>query len=89
MVLIEEIVKVGQSVGLNETGIILEILGAGLMVCSAFRTRRLIHQIEDTWDAELSTKLRDVIANQAWTELFGFGLLASGLILQLLGALGY
>ena len=75
--------------GFNEIGIILEILGAPILVCCAFWTRHRIHHVEDTWDSDLPTKLRDIIANQAWTELFGFGLLASGLILQLSGALGY
>lgn len=69
----------------NQIGIIFEIFGAGLMVYSAFTSRASIRHIQDTWDGELSTKLRDIIASQAITELKGFALLAVGLLLQFVG----
>jgi hypothetical protein len=69
----------------NQLGIVIELAGAGVIVASAFRTRARIKNIEDTYDADLTTKLRDIIAGQAFTELIGFGLLAAGLLLQFLG----
>lgn len=71
---------------INQVGIILEIVGAALIVRSAFKSRAEIKNIQDTWDAELATKLRDVIASQAITELKGFGLLAIGLVGQFVGS---
>lgn len=68
----------------NEVGILLEIVGALVIVLSAFRSRARIKDIPDSWDAELATKLRDIIAAQAFTELTGFGLLALGLLGQLI-----
>lgn len=73
---------------INETGIVLEIVGAALLVIAAFKSRNEIMNIKDTWDANLTEKLRDVIANQAMTELNGFVLLALGLIFQMAGGLG-
>ncbi len=70
---------------INETGIALEIIGAALIVLAAFRTRRQIKDIADGWDSNLAVKLRDVVSNQAITELKGFGLLAVGLFGQMIG----
>lgn len=70
---------------INEAGIVLEIVGATLIVIAAFRTRKQIKDIGDTWDSDLTERLRDVISNQAFTELKGFGLLAVGLIFQMIG----
>lgn len=71
---------------INELGIVLEILGAALLVFAAFRSRKEIKDISDTWDADLAEKLRDTISGQAITELKGFVLLAVGLFLQMVGA---
>lgn len=73
---------------INESGIVLEIVGAALLVVAAFKSRNEIKNIKDTWDANLTEKLRDVIASQAMTELEGFVLLALGLIFQMVGGFG-
>ncbi|AEJ01870.1 hypothetical protein Nit79A3_2081 [Nitrosomonas sp. Is79A3] len=73
---------------INQTGIILEIIGALLIVLSAFKTRNKIKDIPDSWEADLAERLRDVISNQAFTELKGFGLLAIGLVMQFIGGFG-
>lgn len=68
----------------NEFGILLEIVGAIVIVVAAFRTRARIKSVQDTWDSELSILLRDMLATQAFTELTGFVLLALGLFGQLI-----
>ena len=73
---------------INQAGIILEVIGALIIVLSSFKTRNLIKDIPDSYDAELATKLRNVISNQAFTELKGFGLLAIGLVMQFIGGFG-
>lgn len=70
---------------INQAGIILEIIGALLIVVSAFKTRNMIKDIKNTYDADLPVTLRDVISEQAFTERKGFGLLAFGLVLQFIG----
>jgi Na+/melibiose symporter-like transporter len=54
---------------INQAGIVFEIIGAVLIVVSAFKTRRKIKDVPDTWEADLTEKLRDIISNQAFTEL--------------------
>jgi len=73
---------------INQAGIVFEIIGAVLIVVSAFKTRRKIKDVPDTYDANLAEKLRDIISNQAFTELWGFGFLAIGLVMQLIGGFG-
>lgn len=70
---------------INEFGILLEIVGATIIVFAAFQTRKKIRDIGDVWKPSLPELLRDVIANQAFTELNGFVLLAVGLIFQMIG----
>lgn len=70
---------------INQAGIILEVIGALLIVLSSFSTRKIIKDIPNSYDADLATILRDVISKQAFTELKGFGLLAIGLIMQFIG----
>ena len=70
---------------INETGIIIEVLGAVIIVAAAFRSRNAIKDIQHTFGADLPVVLRDVIASQAFTELKGFGLLALGLVMQFVG----
>ncbi|MXS83612.1 hypothetical protein [Nitrosomonas oligotropha] len=69
----------------NQTGIIFEIIGAVIIVISAFRTRKKIKDVPDSWEANLTEKLRNIISNQAFTELWGFGFLAIGLVMQFIG----
>lgn len=73
---------------INEIGILLEIVGATIVVFAAFRTRKQIKDIGDVWKPSLPEQLRDVISNQAFTELKGFVLLAVGLICQMIGGFG-
>jgi hypothetical protein len=73
---------------LNQIGILLEVVGALTVVGAAFRTRTKIKDLQDSWGGELPVRLRDVIANQAYTELGGFGLLAIGLLMQFAGGFG-
>lgn len=47
----------------NEVGILLKIVGATIIVVAAFRSRTRIKDIEDTRNAELAVKLRDIIAS--------------------------
>lgn len=68
----------------NQSGIILEIIGAGVLVVAAFRSRTAIKELKDVWKPSLPEVLRDTIANQALTELKGFVLLTAGLLLQML-----
>ncbi|MBX9915862.1 MAG: hypothetical protein K2Y07_01275 [Nitrosomonas sp.] len=70
---------------INQTGIIFEIVGAVIIVVSAFKTRKKIKDVPDFWEADLTEKLRDIISNQAFTELLGFGFLAIGLVMQFIG----
>ena len=69
----------------NQTGIIFEIIGAVIIVVSAFKTRKKIKDVPDSWEANLTEKLRNIISNQAFTELWGFGFLAIGLVMQFIG----
>lgn len=69
----------------NEIGILLEIIGAAIIVVAAFKSRAATKGVQDTWDADLVTKLRDIIAAQALTELKGFVLFALGLFGQMVG----
>ncbi len=73
---------------INEAGIVLEIIGAALLVIAAFKSRNQIKDIQNTWDAELAVKLRDTIAAQAFTKLTGFVFLAIGLACQMVGGFG-
>jgi hypothetical protein len=70
---------------INEVGILLEIIGATVIVVAAFRSRARIKDVPDSWDSDLAVKLRDIISSQATTELKGFGLFAIGLIGQMIG----
>lgn len=71
----------------NGGGIILEIVGALFLVVAAFRGRNRIKGIQDTWDADLAGRLRDVSAGQAYGESMGFVFLAIGLGRQLVATL--
>jgi hypothetical protein len=63
-------------------------LCAEILVVAAFKSRNKIKDIPDTWDDELTVKLRDTIASQAITALKGFVLLAAGLVFQMVGGSG-
>lgn len=67
----------------NEAGIVLEIIGAILLVVSAFRSRARIKDVPNTADSDLIERLREIVVNQPSSELAGFVLLAIGLLGQL------
>lgn len=71
----------------NILGIVLEIAGAALIVCTGLRNRQRIQFLRDTWDGGSFEHLRDAVAGQAITELRGFLLVGIGLVFQFLGAL--
>ncbi|PJI95474.1 hypothetical protein CLU85_0181 [Acidovorax sp. 69] len=66
----------------NEAGIVLQLIGAGVLVVAGFKTRAALKDIPDSWDADLTEKLRDAFAEQAFTGLYGFLFLAAGLFAQ-------
>ncbi len=70
----------------NLIGILLEFIGAALIVWAAYRNKKLVSELRDTWDGKPFEQLRDVMATQAFTELRGFLLLATGLVFQMLGS---
>ncbi len=41
---------------IDQTGIVFEIIGAVLIVFSAFRTRSKVKDIPDSWEADLTEK---------------------------------
>jgi hypothetical protein len=72
---------------LNELGILLQLIGAGFLVVAGFRTRSALKDIPDSWEANLAVKLRDALAEQAFTGLYGFIFLGAGLLAQLVAGL--
>lgn len=72
---------------LNETGILLQLIGSIFLVVAGFRTRTALKDIPDSWDANLTEKLRDALAEQAFTGLYGFIFMGAGLLSQLTAGL--
>jgi hypothetical protein len=72
---------------LNEVGILLQFIGAAFLVVAGFRTRAALKDVPDSWGANLSERLRDATAEQAFTGLYGFVLLGAGLFAQLVAGL--
>jgi len=75
---------------LNQVGIILEIFGAAYMVYEAYKSRKLLSVIDPTTFGgvgEMAEKTHQIISSQVKNEIIGFGLLATGLLLQLIGRL--
>jgi hypothetical protein len=68
----------------NEAGIFLQLIGAGLLVYFAFCTRAKLKGVADTWESDLSERIRDELTGQAFTGLLGFVFLAAGLLSQLI-----
>jgi hypothetical protein len=73
---------------LNEAGILLEIVGALVLVISEFNSRNRLRHIQDTFDADLAIHLRDAITGQAVTELWGFVVFGGGLLMRGIAAFG-
>ena len=71
----------------NQAGVLLQLVGAFFLVVAGFRTRSALKDIPDSWDADLAVKLRDSLAEQAFTGLYGFLFLAAGLLSQLVAGL--
>ena len=74
----------------GQAGIMLEILGAGTMVVSAYKTSKNIrHHKTDTDHVEDAIlQLMDDASNQFKTQSIGFSLLALGLAMQFIGGFG-
>lgn len=72
---------------LNEAGILLQLVGALFLVVAGFRTRTALKDIPDSWKANLTEKLRDALAEQAFTGLYGFVFMGCGLVAQLFAGL--
>src|SRR5687768_12951974 len=53
---------------MKRRGILIEIFGAFVILWAAFRTRKQIRHIPNTYDADLPVKLGDIVANQAFPE---------------------
>ena len=67
----------------GEAGILLEILGAWYMVQATFRARRRVQGMFSGWDGfKEIPRLVEVLQNQAKTEMIGFFLLGTGLLMQ-------
>lgn len=75
---------------IGQAGILLEILGAGTMVISAYKTSRNIrHHKTDTDHVEDAIlQLMAEASNQFKTQSIGFTLLALGLTMQFIGGIG-
>ena len=68
---------------LGEAGILLEIIGAWYMVQANFRARRYIQgMFKGLQGLKEIPHLKKVLQNQARTEIIGFVLLGTGLIMQ-------
>lgn len=74
----------------GQTGILLEILGAGTMVVSAYKTSKTIRQHKTDSDhvEDAIQQLMEDASNQFRTQSIGFTLLAIGLFMQLIGGFG-
>jgi hypothetical protein len=68
---------------IGEAGILLEILGAWYMVQATFRARRrfqrMFHGLEGLRELP---RIKTVLQDQARTEMIGFFLLGTGLVMQ-------
>ncbi len=71
---------------IGEAGILLEITGAWYIVQASFRARRHIQNIFRGWEGlKEIPQLKKVLQNQANTELIGFLLLGTGMVMQFIG----
>ena len=68
---------------IGEAGILLEICGAWYMVQANFKARRRIQGMFSGWEGfkELP-HIKKVLQNQARTEIIGFVMLGTGLVMQ-------
>ena len=67
----------------GEAGILLEMVGAWYMVQATFRARRRVRGMFRGWEGfKEIPRLVEVLQNQAKTEMIGFFLLGTGLLMQ-------
>jgi hypothetical protein len=73
--------------GIGQFGILLEILGAGIIVLSAFLSRRQMRGLGGTSDmiGDSVEALIKVVKRQFNGEFIGFLLLGLGLLMQFMG----
>ena len=70
----------------GQFGILLEFVGALIIVVAAFRNRKKVANLNSTWEGiEYLDEVREAIQGQAITEVRGFLLLGIGLALQFIG----
>ena len=70
----------------GQFGILLEFVGALIIVVAAFRNRKKVENLNSTWEGiEYLDEVREAIQGQAITEFRGFLLLGIGLALQFIG----
>ena len=73
---------------IGEFGILLELIGAGVIVHAAMRNRNVLGGLDDAFTYLDKLKdIRDAVRGQAINEVRGFVLLAVGLALQFIGGL--
>ena len=70
----------------GQFGILLEFVGALIIVVAAFRNRKKVENLNSTWEGiEYLDEVREAIQGQAITEFRAFFLLGIGLALQFIG----
>ena len=83
-------------IGIGQIGIFLELIGASILVVTAFRSKRKAEEIQATnetnatWEdlARASFIIKKTIVEQAKIELWGFVFLGLGLTLQFVSGWG-
>jgi CHASE3 domain sensor protein len=70
----------------GQFGILLEFIGALVIVVAAIRNRKKVANLNNTWEGiEHLDEVREAIQGQAITEFRGFLLLGVGLAFQFIG----
>ena len=73
---------------IGEVGILLEFVGASVIVVAAWRNRNALRGLDGGFAyLDKMIELRDALRTQAVNEVHGFVLLAVGLALQFIGGL--
>lgn len=69
---------------LGQVGIVIEFLGALFVVVNAFKDKKEVESIDETWRGSLEgvLKLKSIIQGQAKTQRIGFIFIGFGLLLQ-------
>ena len=74
---------------IGQFGILLEFVGALIIVVAAFRNKKKVAALNSTWEGiGYLDEVREAIQGQAITEFRGFLLLGLGLAFQFIGGFG-